>query len=60
MIKCDRAFFHGSLPFIQKSVLLHSWTFEAPTEKKETEKKRKKSTFVKVYDRGQVDIRAGN
>lgn len=42
MIKCDRAFFHGSFPFIQKSVLLHSWTFEAPTEKKRNKKKKKK------------------
>lgn len=42
MIKCDRYFFHGSLPFIQKSVLLHSWIFEAPAEKKRNRKKKER------------------
>lgn len=41
MIKNNHAFFQGTLPFIQKSVLLHSWTFEAPTEKKDQKKRER-------------------
>lgn len=48
MIKCGHAFFHGSLPFIKKSVLLHSWTFEALAGKKKgTGKKERKAPLLR-------------